>query len=286
VRIDAHHHLWDPAEREYPWMTDAVSPIRRRFDPGDLAPLLRAHAIDGSVLVQAVDSVEETRALLRFAAATPLIAGVVGWVDLTDAAVAETIAELCGATGGDRLAGIRHLVQDEPDPNWLLQDSVQRGLAALEDAGLAYDLLVRPPQIAAAVETARGFPRMRLVVDHLAKPPIASGEVGRWAALMEPFAEMPHVTCKLSGLVTEADGTHLDADQLLPYVRIAWQLFGEHRLMFGSDWPVCLLAAPYARVVELAEETLRRVGASEAAMQKVFGENAVRFYELNVNVEV
>ena len=200
---------------------EALDPIRRPFTPADLAPLLVAAGVDATVLVQTVPSVAETREFLGTAAATSFVAGVVGWVDLSDPAVAATLAELKESPGGERLVGIRHQVHDEDDADWLLRPEVWRGLAAVRDAGLAYDILVRPRELPAALATARAFPDMRFVIDHLAKPPIASGQIAPWAALMAPFRELPYVSCKLSGMATEADWRTWTADDLRPYVQRA-----------------------------------------------------------------
>jgi L-fuconolactonase len=270
VRIDAHVHVWGPRELEhYDWMTSEMSAIRRPIGLGELEPLLAAHSFDGAVLVQTHPSVEETWAMLGLAAVSPVIAGVVGWVDLTRPDIAETLAELRGRY----LVGIRHQVHDEADPDWLLHDDVRRGLRALQEAGLAYDVLVRTRELPGALNSARAFPELRMVVDHIGKPPIASGELEPWSERLAALAELEHVSCKLSGLVTEADWARWRPEDLDPYVDRVLGWFGEDRLLFGSDWPVCTLAASYDEVVAVAE---RAVGRSS----KVFGENASRFYEL------
>jgi L-fuconolactonase len=233
--------------------------------------------------VQAISSVDETRYLLELGAETPFVAGVVGWVDLADPAVGAVVAELRSGPGGPYLVGIRHQVHDEVDPAWLLRDDVQRGLAELARAGLAYDLLVRTRELPAGLETARAHPELRLVIDHLAKPPIADGDVRAWARAIEPFAALDNVYCKLSGLVTEADWEAWKPDDLVPYVQQALDLFSEDRLMFGSDWPVCLLAASYGEVLEALDGALGGLG--ERGRDKIYGENAVAFYGLRVGGE-
>jgi L-fuconolactonase len=270
--VDAHHHLWDPATAEYPWMTDDVAPIRRRFAPEDLEPLLLARGIDATVVVQARASLDETRQLLATAAGVPWLAGVVGWVDLTDPAIGDVLNELRDG----RLVGIRHQVHDEPDPEWLLRDDVGRGLRAVEDAGLVYDLLVRTRELPAALEIARRFPGLRLVVDHLAKPPLRDGETDTWAQGLSALAALPNVYCKLSGLVTEAAWDSWSAAELVPYLGRALEWFGPDRSLFGSDWPVCLLAASYDEVVDLA---LAALEPGERAA--VMGESAARVYRLD-----
>lgn len=279
VRIDAHHHFWpEPDPALYPWMTDELAALRRPFGPDDLRPLLQARQIDWTVLVQTRSSLEETRDFLEIADSTDFVAGVVGWVDLTSLSVSQDLAELKSSRIGAWLVGIRHQVHDEPDRDWLLRADVQRGLRAVQDFGLAYDLLLRPREVPAAVKVARAFPGARFVVDHIAKPEIAPGTVEPWASDMAQFAELPHVFCKLSGMVTEADWQRWQPGDLLPYVERVIGWFGEDRLLFGSDWPVSTLAAPYERVHDALKEVLDRLGVSEAAQAKIFGENARRFY--------
>ena len=248
--IDTHVHLWDgPLD----WMTDEMTALQRPFGLDELRPDLAAHGIDGVVLVQAHSSVEETRRFLAVADADGLVAGVVGWVDLVAPDVAAVLAELGESP---HLVGIRHQVHDEPDPAWLLRREVLRGLAAVRDAGLAYDLLIRSRELPAALELAHRLPELRLVIDHAAKPPVATGELEPWCTLMAPFAGLEHVSCKVSGLVTEADWELWEPDDLVPYVSRLAEWFGAERLLFGSDWPVCLLAASYDEVVAACEHAL------------------------------
>jgi L-fuconolactonase len=282
--VDSHQHFWDTNRFDYFWMQGADSaPLRRPIGPADLAPLLRAAGVDATVTVQALQSVDETRWLLEIAAATPFVAGVVGWVDMTDSHVDATLAELQSRPDGRFLVGIRHMAQDEPDPNWLLRSDVEPGLRAVADAGLAYDLLLRPPQIAAAARLCAELPDVRFVVDHLAKPEIAHDEFDRWSELMAPFGAMPHVWCKLSGMVSEADWTVQTAEDLKPYVDRAMELFGEDRVMFGSDWPVSTLACPYGEVERALDMALGPIPAETRA--KIFGGNAARFYGLHLEAE-
>ncbi len=279
--IDAHHHLLDPARFDYPWLTPDLAAIDRRFGPEDLAPELAAAGIDRTILVQTISSIEETGAFLEIAARTPFIAGVIGWIDLTDPDAAAAIDRLRAGPGGDRLVGIRHQVHDEPDPDWLSRPDVGRGLRAVEAAGLTYDLLVRSRELPAALAVARERPGLRFVIDHLAKPPIRSGATEPWASLVRPFGELPNVWCKLSGLVTEADMAAWRADDLAPFVDIALEVFGPERLVFGSDWPVCLLAASYADVVSAARELTVRLSSAER--EAIFGGAAERAYGLSVS---
>ena len=277
--IDAHHHLWDPGVRRHAWL-DTLPSLRRPFGLDDFAPLAREHGVTASVLVQVLPSVAETGEFLAVAASGGLVAGVVGWADLTAPDVADQIARLRELPGGDRLAGLRHLVQDEPDPDWLDRAEVRRGLRALAGAGLAYDLLVRPAQLPAAIRVARDLPGGRFVLDHGGKPDIARGQYEPWASLVGELAACPNVAGKLSGLVTEA-GPHWSAAQISPYASHLIDSFGPGRLMVGSDWPVCTLAASYAEVLDLAVSLLSsRLGAADVAA--VLAGNAQAIYRLQL----
>lgn len=247
-----------------------LAAIRRPFGPDDMRPLLASSGVDRTVLVQTISSLDETREFLEIAAANDFVAGVVGWVDLTDPGVAGTIASL----PRERLVGIRHQVHDEPDPRWLLHDDVQRGIAAIGEAGLVYDVLVRTRELPAALETVRRHPGMTFVIDHAAKPRIAGGSWdAEWESALAPFSDEPNVSCKLSGLVTEADWKSWTTEQLEPYVKRVVGWFGPERCMFGSDWPVCLLAADYARVIN----TLKQIVGPD---ERIFGGTASRVYGL------
>nr|WSX73674.1 amidohydrolase family protein [Streptomyces sp. NBC_00899]WSX80263.1 amidohydrolase family protein [Streptomyces sp. NBC_00899] len=275
MRIDAHHHLWDLTRRPQPWLTGPeLDPIARSFALAELEPLLAEHGIDATVVVQSSSSLDETRELLALAAESGgRIAGVVGWADLTDPALADVLASLTGP-----LVGIRHQVQDEPDPWWLARAAVRRGLATVAAAGLAYDLLVTPRELPAALETAAALPDLRFVLDHAAKPHIASGGWEPWAAQIAALAALPNVTCKLSGLVTEATWSGWEPADLLPYARHVLDVFGPSRVLFGSDWPVCTLAASYGEVLALAEAASADLSPSDRS--SLFGETASRVYVL------
>ena len=262
--IDAHVHFW---EGKLDWMTDQTAVLERPFGIEDLRPSLAAHGVDGIVLVQTHSSLDETERFLALADADDLVAGVVGWVDLTEPDVATVLAALGESP---HLVGVRHQVHDEPDPVWLLREDVLRGLSAVRDAGLAYDLLVRPRELPAALEVARRLPELRLVIDHAAKPSIASGELEPWRTLLAPFSELEHVSCKVSGLVTEADWERWEPDDLVPYVSQLAEWFGPGRLLFGSDWPVCLLAASYAEVVAACEHALGDLAPLGETAQRVY----------------
>ncbi len=277
--VDAHHHVWDPAAREHEWLVSLPS-LRRRFSVADYVSASAPHGVTASVLVQVLASTEETEDFLALAgSAGGPVAGVVGWVDLTSPTVAAEIARLQGRPGGDRLVGVRHLVQDEPDPAWLDRQDVLRGLAAVGQAGLVYDLLVRPGQLAAAIGAVAGQPEVRFVLDHGGKPDIAAGQLGPWAGLVRQLAGLPNVSCKLSGLVTEA-GPGWTAAQITPFARHLLDCFGPERLMFGSDWPVCTAVAGYGDVLSVARSVLD--GLSQDEQAAVLGGTATAVYRLDL----
>jgi L-fuconolactonase len=279
-RIDAHHHVWDPARYSYPWMAgDAMDPVRRAFTPDDLRGALDRARIDGSVLVQTLSSPTETREFLELAAATDFIQGVVGWVDLTSPSVADDLDALLDDPPGRWLVGIRHQVHDEPDPDWLARADVHRGLAAVQARGLTYDLLVRPRELPAAVGAVRNFPGLQFVLDHIAKPCIADGRDDLWSQRLPALAAQPNVAVKLSGMVTEADWATWSPRDLRPFVGPIAEWFGVERLMFGSDWPVCLLAASYHAVLDGLIDALPAMAPAE--LDQVLGLNAVRVYRLD-----
>ena len=280
VVVDSHHHFWDPATADYPWMTGDYEALKRPFGPSDLAPILESNGVTATVVVQARQELGETHSLLATASETTWIGGVVGWVDLTDPSVSETIAELRGHPNGSKLVGIRHLVHDEADPEWLLRDEVLRGLAAVAEAELVYDLLVRTRELPAAIEVARRLPDLRFVLDHLAKPRIAARETEPWSSAISEIARVQNVTCKVSGLVTEADWTSWGRGDLAPYIDTAVELFGPDRLMFGSDWPVCTLAADYSDVFSATVDILTETAGSELA--SIFGGCAIETYGLDL----
>jgi L-fuconolactonase len=279
--IDAHHHVWDLAVRDQPWISGPdMAVIRRSFTLDDLRPHATAAGIGATVLVQTMDVTAETPEMLALAARDPLLAGVVGWTDLTSPAVADALDGLVAGPGGGRLVSIRHQVQSEPDPDWLRRPDVIRGLRAVAAAGLCYDLVVRPHQLPAAVHAAAAVPGLTLVLDHAGKPPIG-GDLTGWAAALRDLAARPNTVCKLSGLVTElAPEVPPDAGQaaFAKVADVVLSAFGADRVMFGSDWPVCLLASDYAGVVALARSLTAGLSAAERAA--VFGETAARAYQL------
>ncbi|MEV8539994.1 amidohydrolase family protein [Streptomyces sp. NPDC051572] len=279
MTVDVHHHVWDLSVRDQDWITGPeLQPLRRDFTVTDLEPEARAAGVDRTVLVQTITVTEETPEFLALADAHDLIAGVVGWTDLTRPDITDELARLRELPGGHYLKGIRHQVQGESDPNWLLRPDVRRGLTAVADAGLVYDLLVLPHQFPAAVEVAASLPQLTFVLDHLGKPPVASGRLEPWATSLHSLAALPNTYCKLSGLVTEADWKTWSTEDLHPYADTALDAFGPSRLMFGSDWPVCTLAATYGQVADVAGELMDDLSADERA--EVFGGTATRAYGL------
>lgn len=274
MTIDSHQHFWRYTPAEYPWIKPEW-PIRRDFLPSDLAPLLRAAGLDGCVAVQAQQTVAEARWLLSLADVHPFIKGVVGWVDLQSDRVEEQLAELARHP---RFVGVRHVVQDEPDDNFILRPAFQRGIGRLRQFNLAYDLLVFPKQLPAAIQLVANFPEQRFVLDHIAKPPIAAGGISPWREQLRELAKAPNVWCKVSGMVTEAKWDGWRAEGFRPYLDVVFAAFGAERLMFGTDWPVCTLAGSYEQVHGLAADYTQALTAEARA--KFFGGNAAEFYRL------
>ncbi|GLZ32819.1 amidohydrolase [Lentzea sp. NBRC 105346] len=275
--IDAHHHLWDLSVRDQDWITDPpMGVIKRSFSAEDYAE--DASGVSASVLVQTICVPEETPEFLAIAEQSPVISAVVGWTDLTSPSIDDALAALRDGHGGSWLRGIRHQVQGEPDPEWLCRKEVWRGLAAVGSAGLVYELLTLPHQLPAARKTVAALPQVSFVLDHCSKPPVASGDVDEWAELVRSLAEHENVTCKLSGLVTEADWKSWTIDDLRPYFEVVLDAFGPSRLMFGSDWPVCLLAASYGDVVYAAQELTSELSADERS--EIFSGTAQRVYAI------
>lgn len=278
VTVDAHQHFWDPATAHYPWMSEAVAPLCRRFGPEDLQPLLAESSIDVSIAVQARSDLAETGEFLDLALEHPFLVGVVGWVDLTAADLPDVLDELLAAPSGRFLVGVRHQVEDEPDPDWLLRSDVRRGLRAVADRALVYDLLVRPPNLDAARRVVGELPELRFVVDHIAKPLIAEGRLEPWDEHMRALAGHQNVWCKVSGLVTEADRANWTVADLVPYTSVVLDAFGAERLLFGSDWPVVTLAATYKEAVDSTLDAL--AGLSDAERERLMGGTAVDVYRL------
>jgi len=277
MKIDAHQHFWryDPAE--YAWIDDAMQPLRRDFLPGDVKPEMDRAGFDAAVAVQARQTLEETAFLLELADRHPFIVGVVGWVDLRAGGAR---AQLERFARHPRLVGIRHIVQGEPDDRFLLGAEFGRGIELLAELDLAYDILIYPRHLPAAAEFASRFEGHRFVLDHLAKPEIRRGEIRSWERDLRRLAARPNVFCKLSGLVTEADWQRWNEGDLKPYLDVAFDCFGAQRLMVGSDWPVCTLAAAYGRTTSVFEDYLAR--SSQTEREAVLGGTAARFWKLDL----
>lgn len=275
MHIDAHQHFWIYNPDEYGWIDNSMSALRRDFLTADLKPELDHSGFQGSVAVQARQTLEETRWLLELAERSPSIFGVVGWADLRSPDIGFQLKSLAR---NPKLVGVRHIVQSEPDDRFLLQPEFLRGMAALEEFDLAYDILIYPKHLPVAAEFVERFPHQRFVLDHLAKPPIKSGQISSWAHGIRRLAEFPNVFCKLSGLVTEADWEHWRPEQIVPFLDVAFESFGADRLMIGSDWPVCLVAASYARAIEVVKSYLP--AKSPECRAAVLGGNAQRFWRL------
>ena len=278
--VDAHQHFWHPETGgDYGWLSGPFASLNRRFDPHDLRPALERNGISRTVLVQTWNNLEETWEFIRLAEAEEFVAGVVGWVDLTDPRLGDTLDALKSSREGRWLVGVRHLIQTEPDPNWLLRDDVRNGLAEIQRAGLVYDLVPNLPQLPSSIKTTETFPNIRFVLDHIAKPDIRNRGFDEWATLMRRFkGQRDHVWCKLSGMVTEANWQTWTPADLKPYVSEALEIFGANRCMFGSDWPVCLVAANYERVIDALRECVKDLAESER--DRVFGGSAIECYGL------
>jgi L-fuconolactonase len=277
--VDAHHHLWDLGVRDQDWITGtALAPLRRDFLLGDYQSVADVNGIAASVVVQTVTVPGETPELLALAGASDLIAGVVGWTDLTAPDIADRIAALKERPGGGKLVGLRHQVQSEPDPDWLIRPDVLRGLGAIARAGLVYDLVITAGQLGASARAAAAVPDLVFVLDHLGKPPIAAGHTEPWAQDLRGLAALPNAVAKLSGLVTEADWRRWQVANLRPYAELALDAFGPARMMFGSDWPVCTLAATYPDVLAAARDLT--AGLSPAEREALFAGTATSVYGL------
>ena len=275
MRIDSHQHFWNYSAAEYPWIGPGMERLARDYLPEDLAPLLAAEGIHGSVAVQARQSVAESHWLLKLAQAHPLVKGVVGWVDLRSERVGDDLHALAA---NPRFVGVRHVVQDEPDPRFVLGSDFGRGLRELHQHGLTYDLLLYPNQLPAAIELVGLVPEQPFVVDHLAKPRIVAGEIEGWERDLRAIARHDNVCCKVSGMVTEAARRGWKPDDFPPYLDVVLEAFGPARLMVGSDWPVCLLAGEYADVAAIPRDYFGRLSADEQA--QIHGGTATRFYGL------
>jgi len=276
--IDSHQHFWQVGRFQYPWMSPELGVLYRDYLPEMLDPILKEHGVAKTILVQASNSLAETDWLLRLADQHQFIAGVVGWVDLMDSGMTDDLEVL---KANPKFKGVRHLVESELAVGWIIQGEVLRGFQTLEKHGVPYDMLVHTIHLDYVKLVAELCPQLRLVIDHMAKPPIRSRstyEIAEWTRMLRNVSACPNVYCKLSGLVTEANLDSWRVEDLRPFVEQALEFFGPGRMMFGSDWPVCLLAAEYGQVLDTFQLLLRELSDEERAM--IFGGNATKFYQL------
>lgn len=278
MRIDSHQHFWHYSPSDHDWITDDMEVLKRDFLPPDLKEQLNQQNFDGCVAVQASSTEQETEFLLNLAAQYDFVRGVVGWVDLQDERLEERLTYY---TAYPKLVGVRHVVQSEPDEHFILRPAFLRGVQLLPQFNLTYDLLIYEHQLPVALEFVSRLPQVRLVVDHVAKPKIAQRELAPWKEYLKALAGYPNVYCKLSGMVTEADWQQWQYADLIPYLDVVTETFGPGRLMFGSDWPVCLLAASYQQVVEVIDRYFASFSPTEKA--GIYGQNAANFYQLDKN---
>ena len=277
MRIDSHQHFWKYDPERDGWITDEMPVLKRDYLPADLEPELDACGVNASVAVQADQSERETHFLLQLAEQHPFIAGIVGWTDLCAPDAAKRLENF---SRFEKLRGFRHIAQAEPDERFLLREDFVRGISCLSQFDFTYDILIYPKQLAAAVELVEKFPEQRFVLDHLAKPQVKARELASWTSYIRAIAALPNVSCKLSGLITESDWRGWSAGNFKPYLDVVFEAFGTGRLMFGSDWPVCLLAGNYRQVMGLIEDYVRDLPAADR--DKIFGLNAAAFYCLKV----
>ena len=275
MRLDAHQHFWMYSPEDYGWINDSMAALRRDFLPQDLQPLLASEGFDGSIAVQARQSLEETRWLLELAAHNEIVKGVVGWVDLRSPSLP---AQLDQFAQNPKLVGVRHVVQDEPDDDFMLRSDFRRGIARLRDYDLAYDILIYPRQLPAAAQLAHEFPDQHFVLDHIAKPLIAEGRMNSWERDIQELAQSENVSCKLSGMVTEARWHDWKPEDFRPYLDVVVNTFGPARLMIGSDWPVCTACAPYIQTMALVRDYIGALTPDE--QQSILGECCSRFYRV------
>lgn len=276
MKIDSHHHFWNYSAEEYGWIDDSMEKLRRDFLPADLKQAIDSVGFEGVVSVQARQTTVETQWLLDFAAENEFILGVVGWVELCCSSVSEQLDQF---SNHPKLKAVRHVVQDEPDDEFILRDDFNQGVALLKNYGLVYDILIFERQLAASIQFVDRHPGQKFVLDHIAKPQIGKSLMDPWQANIRELAKRPNVTCKVSGMVTEADHENWTPDELRPYWETVLEAFGPDRLMFGSDWPVCLLASGYVRWHETMSEYASEL--SESEKESLFGGTATEAYGLS-----
>lgn len=279
--IDSHQHFWIYKPQMDTWIVDSMAPIRKDFLPSELHPLLQDNGVSGCIAVQADQSEEETNFLLGLAESNDFIKGIVGWVDLQGKNVAERLAHF---STYEKFKGVRHIVQDEPDRNFMGRKAFLDGIGELAKYDLTYDILVYPDQLSSAIDLVGTFLQQRFVIDHLAKPRVSQGLDVEWAKQMERLASHQNVFCKISGLVTQTDDLCWNRDQLLPFLSFVLESFGPDRLLFGSDWPVCLLAASYQQVIEVIRQFVSNMPSLD--QEKIMSTNSIQFYGLNLTNEM
>ncbi len=273
MRIDSHQHFWHYSSAEYPWMSGEMGALKRDFLPEDLEPLLASVGFDGCIAVQARQSLEETRWLLELAERHDFIRGVVGWVDLRSE---DLPSQLDSFAGERKLAGVRHVVQDEADDEFMLRPEFRRGISRLREFNLTYDLLLFPKHLPVAVKLVEEFPEQRFVLDHIAKPKIAERLLSPWREDLKTLANFPNVCCKLSGMVTETNWKRWQPEDFGAYLEVVFAAFGPDRLMIGSDWPVCTLSGNYESTMRIVMDYVRQFPAE--AQAGILGANCARFY--------
>jgi len=273
--IDSHQHFWKYSPINHSWINEQMTVIRRDFLPSDLKPVFAKNGVDGCVAVQADQTLAETDFLLELAHNNAFVKGVVGWVDLRSA---EVESDLEKYAKDKHLKGYRHIVQDEADHNFLLRPDFLRGISKLEHYGAVYDILIFPHQLGATLELVKKFPNQKFVIDHIAKPYIKDGFYDGWAAMMKEVAKHENVHCKISGMITEADNNNWTPEQIHPYMDLTLEAFGPERCMYGSDWPVCLIAGSYTQVIDLTTNFISSLSTAE--QYAIMGQNAVDFYGL------
>ena len=273
--IDSHQHFWKYEPIKHDWIDDDMSVIRRDFSPSDLAKVYQENRIDGCVAVQADQTLEETDFLIDLAFNNNFIKGIVGWVDLR----AENIEKVLEKYSSDKIVkGFRHVVQGEPDHNFLLRPNFSRGISLLEKYNFTYDILVFPHQLGSVLEFVKKFPNQKFVIDHIAKPYIKDGYFEGWATMMTAIGKHENVSCKMSGMVTEAEYNTWTPEQIHPYMNVALEAFGSSRILFGSDWPVCLVAGNYSKIKKLTTNFISQL--SQIEQNSIMGTNAIEFYNL------
>ena len=275
IKIDSHQHFWNYDPIKYQWIDEEKALLKRDFLPADLKIVYKANGIDGCIAVQANQSEQETHFLFELAGENDFIKGVVGWIDLRAAGLEEGLEHFSEFPS---VCGFRHVVQDEPDPEFMLQKSFQRGIGRLEKYGYTYDILIFPNQMEAGFATVQNFPNQKFVLDHIAKPYIKRGEIAMWKRQIEKLAEYDNTYCKVSGMVTEADWKNWEYQDFVPYLDVVFEAFGVDRIMYGSDWPVCLLAAQYNKVKAIFEKYISEFSSDDK--RKLWGANALEFYNV------